>query len=98
MNHVEERILGLVARLYPDVFGALDEFCARHAAYLDETIRVFDREVQFYAAYLAFIAPMRKAGLEFCYPAVSADSKEISVHDCVRPRPGGQAHARGHRA
>ena len=31
MNHVEERILDLVARLYPDVFGALDEFCVRHA-------------------------------------------------------------------
>ena len=82
MNHVEARILDLVARLYPDVFGALDEFCARHASYLDETIRVFDREVQFYAAYLAFIAPMRKAGLEFCYPDVSAESKQISVRDC----------------
>ncbi|HEY6309376.1 MAG TPA: hypothetical protein VIY52_01005 [Streptosporangiaceae bacterium] len=82
MNHVEARILDLVARLYPDVFGALDEFCARHASYLDETIRTFDREVQFYAAYLAFIAPMRKAGLEFCYPDVSAESKHISAHDC----------------
>jgi DNA mismatch repair protein MutS len=82
MNHVEARILDLVARLYPDVFGALDEFCARHASYLDETIRVFDREVQFYAAYLAFIAPMKKAGLEFCYPDLSAESKQISVHDC----------------
>jgi DNA mismatch repair ATPase MutS len=82
MNHVEAHILELVARLYPDVFGALDEFCARHASYLDETIRRFDREVQFYAAYLAFIAPMKQAGLEFCYPDVSAESKQISVQDC----------------
>jgi DNA mismatch repair protein MutS len=82
MNHVEERILDLVARLYPDAFRTLDEFCARHAAYLDETIRVFDREIQFYAAYLAFIAPMRKAGLDFCYPDISAGSKQISVRDC----------------
>ncbi len=82
MNHVEAHILDLVARLYPEVFGALDEFSARHASYLDQTIRVFDREVQFYAAYLAFIAPMRKAGLEFCYPDVSAESKQISVHGC----------------
>ena len=95
MNHVEARILELVARLYPDVFGALDEFCVRHASYLDETIRVFDREVQFYAAYLAFIAPMRKAGLEFCYPDVSAESKQISVQRLFRPRAGGQARARG---
>jgi DNA mismatch repair protein MutS len=82
MNHVEARILDLAARLYPDVFGALDEFCARHASYLDETIRAFDREVQFYAAYLAFITPMREAGLEFCYPDVSAESRHISVQDC----------------
>jgi DNA mismatch repair protein MutS len=81
MNHVEARILDLVARLYPDVFGALDEFCRGHAAYLDDTIRVFDREVQFYVSYLAFIAPMRKAGLEFCYPDISTRSKRISARD-----------------
>jgi DNA mismatch repair protein MutS len=81
MDHVEAQILDLVARLYPDEFAALDGFCARHASYLDDTIRVFDREVQFYSAYLDFIAPMKKAGLEFCYPAVSADSKEISARD-----------------
>jgi DNA mismatch repair protein MutS len=79
MNHVEEHILELVARLFPDVFQALDEFLARHDRYLDEKIRVFDREVQFYVAYRDFIAPMRAAGLEFCYPAVSVGVKEISV-------------------
>jgi DNA mismatch repair protein MutS len=79
MNHVEERIVDLVARLYPDEFGALDEFCAQHAGYLDETIRTFDREVQFYAAYLDFIAPMKVAGLEFSYPATSTQDKYVTV-------------------
>ncbi|HEX2821753.1 MAG TPA: hypothetical protein VHO07_16500 [Streptosporangiaceae bacterium] len=79
MDHVEARILDLVARLYPEVLQALDDFCASHSGYLDETIRVFDREVQFYAAYQAFTAPMKAAGLEFCYPVMSADAKEISV-------------------
>jgi len=82
MNHVKARILELVARLYPDVFRALDEFSARHAAYLDQTIRTFDREVKFYAAYLTFIAPMKKAGLDFCYPDLSPESKQLSAHDC----------------
>jgi DNA mismatch repair protein MutS len=79
MGHVEERIVELVARLYPDEFGALGEFCARHARYLDETIRAFDREIQFCVAYLEFIAPMKAAGLDFCYPEVSADDREIMV-------------------
>ena len=82
MDHVEARILDLVARLYPDIFRALDEFCSRHVAFLDDTIRVFDREVQFYTAYLTFITPMRKAGLEFCYPDISADSKQVHAQDC----------------
>jgi DNA mismatch repair protein MutS len=79
MNHLEERILGLVARLYPDEFGALDDFCARRVGYLDDTIRLFDREIQFYAAYLKFTAPMKAAGLDFCYPAVSTTSKEANA-------------------
>src|ERR1700722_15725860 len=79
MDHVEARILDLVARLYPEAFQALDDFCPRQAGYLDETIRVFDREVQFYAAYRDFIAPMKAAGLEFCYPVMSAGAREAGV-------------------
>ncbi len=77
MDHVEARILDLVARLYPEVFAELDDYCARHSSYLDDTLGVFDREIQFYLAYLEFIAPLKKAGLAFCYPAVSTTSKEI---------------------
>ena len=80
MHHVEERILGFVARLFPDAFQALDEFRARHVRYLDRTIWVFDREVQFYVAYLNFIAPMKAAGLEFCYPTVSAGSRQMRAN------------------
>jgi DNA mismatch repair protein MutS len=81
MNHVEERILGFVARLHPDVFGSLADYCTRHADYLDETIGRFDREVQFYLAYLGLIGRFRKAGLSFCYPRVSARSKEIATEE-----------------
>jgi DNA mismatch repair protein MutS len=79
MDHVEEQILDLVARFYPDAFGALREFRARHAGYLDPTIGAFDREVQFYLAYLAHISRLEAAGLPFCYPRVSVRSKEISA-------------------
>lgn len=81
MNHVEARVLELVARLYPAVFQALDEYCARHRNYLDDTVRAFDREVQFYLAYLEYIERFKAAGLPFCYPEVSAQSKEVCVRD-----------------
>src|SRR5207248_433505 len=47
MNHVEPQVLDLVERLYPDNFLTLDDYCARHRAYLDPTVGVFDREVHF---------------------------------------------------
>jgi DNA mismatch repair ATPase MutS len=77
MNHVEEQILDLVAQLHPDVFGTLDRYCARHREYLDPTVGAFDREVHFYVAYLEYIERFKPAGLTFCYPRVSRESKEI---------------------
>jgi hypothetical protein len=79
MDHVEEWIADRVARLYPSEFAALDDFCARHGGFVDETVAAYDREVQFYLAYLDFIAPLRAAGLVFCYPQLSADDKETDV-------------------
>jgi DNA mismatch repair ATPase MutS len=81
MNHVEARILELVARLFPDVFGALDEFCARHSDYLDATIVAFDREIQFFIACLEYMERFKPAGLRFCYPQVSVRSKEVYADD-----------------
>jgi len=77
MNHVEARALDFVARLHSDIFLALDDYCTKNANYLDETIGVFDREVQFYVAYLEHIAMFRRAGLSFCYPQISDQGKEV---------------------
>ena len=81
MNHVAAQILELVARLFPEEFTALDEYCRQHAAFLDEGIRHADQELQFYLAYLDHIRPLRAAGLPFCYPEISASSKEVSAAD-----------------
>ena len=79
MDHVEARILDGVAQLHPDVFRAREDFCVRHRDYLDAVIGRFDREVQFCLAYLEIVERFRGAGLPFCYPHVSARSKEIAV-------------------
>jgi len=79
MNHVEAGILVRVARLYPAIFADLDSFCEKNADFLNATIVAFDREIQFYIAFLDFMAGFRKVGLKFCYPLISVDSKEIQV-------------------
>jgi DNA mismatch repair protein MutS len=79
MDHVEAKILDGVAQLHPNVFRAREDFCVRHRDYLDAVIGRFDREVQFYLAYLEIVERFRGAGLPFCYPHVSARSKEIAV-------------------
>ncbi|RDU97820.1 MutS-related protein [Trinickia dinghuensis] len=75
MNHVEAQVLQFVARLSPQPFSKLAAFHEQHADYLDATIATFDREIQFYLAYGAYVGPCREQGLEFSYPLVTDTSK-----------------------
>jgi DNA mismatch repair protein MutS len=80
MNHIEAGVLNRVALLYPHIFAELDDFVARSKNFFDPTILRFDREVQFYVAYIAHTRYIGSAGLKFCYPRVTA-CKEIRVTD-----------------
>lgn len=80
-NHVQERIVELVARLYPDLFRDLVAYHRAYARFVDPVIERFDREVQFYVAYLSLIEPLKRAGLGFCNPMVSPKSKQVSASD-----------------
>lgn len=77
MDHVGAQIVELVARLFSDEFSALGDYCHQHAGFVDPTIGRFDRELQFYLAFRDYIEPLRSAGLSFCLPELTADSKEV---------------------
>jgi DNA mismatch repair protein MutS len=81
MNHVEATVLEFVAKLHPETFAGLEAFRRHHAGYADTVITDFDREVQFYVAWLEYVADLTASGLHFCLPEITADSKEVHVDE-----------------
>ncbi|MCL5020440.1 MAG: DNA mismatch repair protein MutS [Bacteroidetes bacterium] len=77
MNHIEAQVLAFVAQLYPQIFSSLDDYSKRNGTFLDETIAAFDREIQFYVAYLEYISTVKRAGLKFCYPQITEADKNV---------------------
>jgi DNA mismatch repair ATPase MutS len=77
MNHIEAKILDLVAQLYPETFLALEKYSKDNRDFQDKAVAGFDREIQFYIAYLEHIALFKKAGLNFCFPRIVQACKEI---------------------
>ncbi len=77
MNPIEAAVLELVGRLYPEIFSELDAYCIRHNQYVDATIATFDREVQFYMAWIEHVDGLKRGGLPFCYPGVNSRSKDV---------------------
>ncbi len=81
-NTAEERILAVVAEVFPTEFAHADRYLAgRRKTFLEGTVARFDREVQFYLAYLEHIAPLKAGGLEFTYPEVSATEKAMHARE-----------------
>lgn len=81
MNQVEAKILEGVAQLYPGIFSHLDNFYVGNKDFPDKIIEKFEREIQFYVAWLQHIRMLEKKGLKFCYPQVSNTSKEVLSHE-----------------
>jgi len=79
LNHIEAAVTERVARLFPAVFASLDAFYTAHADFADPVILRFDREVQFYVAYLEHIARLRRGGMAFSLPDVSATATAFTA-------------------
>jgi DNA mismatch repair protein MutS len=77
MNHVESQIADRVALLFRETFSALQLFSEQWSVFVSETVRSFEREIQFYLAYLDYIDPLKSLGLNFCLPTIQKTSKEI---------------------
>jgi len=81
MNHVEAQIITLVSQLYPGTFSTLENYCTANKDFQDNTVIIFDREIQFYIAYLEYLARFKSAGLSFCYPRVVRHCKQVYSYE-----------------
>ena len=79
MNHIEGQIATFVAKLYPELFTRLENFYQQYQNFMEPAIERFDREVQFYVAYVDYMTQFKKAGLTFCYPAVSHERQNVQA-------------------
>ncbi|MEY8764746.1 MULTISPECIES: MutS-related protein [Clostridium] len=77
-EHVEAGVLNLVAKLYPNIFLDLSNYCIKNMNFVNQKIFVFSREIQFYIAYLEYIKHFKRAELSFCYPHMSLRCKEVN--------------------
>ncbi len=77
MNHIEAKVLEFVALLNPGAFQRMDELYATHRRYLDATVAMFDREIQFYLAYLEHVEKFARIERPFCFPEVSESDKRV---------------------
>ncbi|WP_393971272.1 hypothetical protein OXIME_001541 [Oxyplasma meridianum] len=81
MNHVEAAVLQLVAKLYPETFQSLLDYYQKNSDFIDSTIERFQKDIQFYLAYIDHMAAFRDLGLHFSIPEMSQKSKNIFCHD-----------------
>lgn len=82
LDHVQGAVLDRVALLFPELFADAVALARVAAAQVpDATIGAVAEELAVYLAYLDLLAPAERAGLPTSLPAVSSDSKEMSVLD-----------------
>lgn len=73
MNPVQAEIVERLARQHPEPFDELRRFAASSDAFPDPVLERFEREVGLYLDVLAYLEPLRAAGLPICYPEIRED-------------------------
>jgi hypothetical protein len=79
---LENEVLQLVSRRYPQLFKDLQAFCGKYLQFEDDTILRFAREARFYLGWLEMSGHLKEAGLAFCYPNLEDKPEETYVQDC----------------
>ncbi|MBF6170727.1 MutS-related protein [Nocardia blacklockiae] len=80
-NHMEEQILDHVAALYPLPFARLTEFARDYEQFAAAEVLAFDREIQFYLTFLAFVDRIGDTTRTMCLPRLAVRGAPIHAED-----------------
>ena len=69
-EHIENKILTLLQKIYPKEFGLLDKFFSSYIDFVNDTVVQFAREIRFFIGWHNFTLVMKENGLSFCYPEI----------------------------
>jgi DNA mismatch repair protein MutS len=78
MCPLESKVLEIVRNMNIDVFNELDKYYEMHIEFIDNAIKCFDREIQFYVSYWEYIKKLKLKGFRFAYPSLS-NIKTVNV-------------------
>lgn len=78
LNHVEAAIVDRVALVHPELFARLWAFTERYATFIEPGLARFDREAQFYLAWLEHMARIEPLGVAFSLPDVALDGDRLA--------------------
>lgn len=80
IGNIQSQILDGVAQINKDIFTALCNFTTHDNAFIDPVLSRFEREAQFYLAWLDFTARLSASGLVFSLPKLVNNHEIHATH------------------
>ncbi|MDK2906246.1 MAG: mismatch repair protein MutS [Petrotoga sp.] len=82
MNNVEDKIINLVSKFYPEPFEPLNSLYEWYYNFIDPVIENFFIEIQFFTSYIDLINKLKeRKELNFCFPKISNEKGQIYIFD-----------------
>lgn len=73
IGNVQSQILDGVARINQNIFDPLCTFIEQETDFVESALEQFERETQFYMAWIEFTSQFLEKGLEFSFPLITTD-------------------------
>ncbi|MBQ9765449.1 MAG: hypothetical protein IJW18_04565 [Lachnospiraceae bacterium] len=77
LSGVEEKIINILQKEYPESFAKIDEYDDNYSSFIDSTLVRLEEEMQFYIAYILFRKEISQYNFTFCTPEVR-DAKDAA--------------------